>query len=207
MDLTDKELFEAIRMQTSLYESALSQLRGILIRGVTKALSGKYGRSIAVEDIVQDALIHILQSIEQFHGYSRFVTWAMTIAIRIGTRDLRHRYHSEQSLEAFDTTDGSKIEIVAMDGDKPELAQSKRELVQLLETLINDLLTEKQRTVIRASLDGFSSDGIANVLKMNRNAVYKLQHDARVKLKHGLEEFGFTADDCMSLFAAQGTKV
>jgi hypothetical protein len=42
---------------------------------------------------------------------------------------------------------------------------------------------------------------------MNRNAVYKLQHDARVKLKHGLEESGYTADDCISLFVTQGTNV
>lgn len=207
MGLTDKELFEAIRMQTPLRDAAISQLREILVRGVTKALSGKYGRSIAVEDIAQDALLTILRSIEQFQGVSKFVTWSMTIAIRIGMSDLRRRYHAEQSLEAFDTDNGNKIEIVATDGEKPDLAQSKLELIQLLETLINERLTEKQRTVIRASLDGFSSDGIANVMKMNRNAVYKLQHDARVKLKHGLEESGYTADDCISLFVTQGTNV
>ena len=131
----------------------------------------------------------------------------MTIAIRIGTSDLRRRYHAEQSLEAFSTENGNRIEIVATDSEKPELAQSKLELIHLLENLINDRLTEKQRTVIRASLDGFSSDGIASVLNMNRNAVYKLQHDARVKLKHGLEESGYTAGDCISLFVTQGTNV
>jgi RNA polymerase sigma factor (sigma-70 family) len=207
MGLTDKELFEAIRMQTPLRDAAISQLREILVRGVSKALASKYGRTIAAEDIVQDALLTILRSIEQFQGASKFVTWAMTIAIRIGTSDLRRRYHAEQSLEAFDTENGNKIEIVAADGEIPELVQSKRELIHLIETLINDRLTEKQRTVIRASLDGFSSDGIAEVLKMNRNAVYKLQHDARVKLKRGLEESGYTADDCISLFVTQGTNV
>ena len=205
MGLTDREIFEAIQTKSGNFDTAISQLREVLVRGVTKALSGKYGRTIAAEDVAQDALVIILRSIGQFNWKSKFVTWSMTIAIRIGISELRRRYHTEQSLEAFETRDGNKVEIVDTDFDKPELAQSKLELFQLLERLINDRLTEKQRTVIRASLDGFSSDGIANILKMNRNAVYKLQHDARVILKHGLKEFGYSADDCISLIAAQGT--
>ena len=36
---------------------------------------------------------------------------------------------------------------------------------------------------------------IADQLGSNRNAIYKLTHDARKKLKKSLEEAGYTAED------------
>jgi RNA polymerase sigma-70 factor (ECF subfamily) len=35
----------------------------------------------------------------------------------------------------------------------------------------------------------------------NRNAVYKLVHDARVKLRSGFEDAGFLAEDVNSVFS------
>ena len=42
---------------------------------------------------------------------------------------------------------------------------------------------------------------IARHLGSNRNAVYKLTHDARKRLKRGLEAAGFTAEDIGAAFA------
>ena len=61
--------------------------------------------------------------------------------------------------------------------------------------LIESALTDKQRLVVRSFLSGYSTDGIAEQTGTNRNAVYKLLHDARVKLKTGFAEAGFSADD------------
>jgi RNA polymerase sigma-70 factor (ECF subfamily) len=44
-------------------------------------------------------------------------------------------------------------------------------------------------------------DEIARQLGSNRNAVYKLTHDARKRLKQGLEAAGFDADDIQAAFA------
>ena len=44
-------------------------------------------------------------------------------------------------------------------------------------------------------------DEIARHLGSNRNAIYKLTHDARKNLKKGLEAAGYTAEDVLATFA------
>jgi RNA polymerase sigma-70 factor (ECF subfamily) len=44
-------------------------------------------------------------------------------------------------------------------------------------------------------------DEIARHLGSNRNAVYTLTHDARKRLRQGLEATGFTAEDLGAAFA------
>ena len=52
-----------------------------------------------------------------------------------------------------------------------------------------------------AELRGMPQDEIARHLGSNRNALYKLTHDARKRLKRGLEAAGFTAEDIGAAFA------
>ena len=51
-----------------------------------------------------------------------------------------------------------------------------------------------QRLATRAFLSNFATDEIAEQMQMNRNAVYKLIHDARQKLKDGFERAGLTSE-------------
>ena len=175
-------------------EAAIAELRAILLRGLSKSLNNRYGKPFSAEDIVQDALIRILDSLDQFQGKSKFITWAMTIATRIGISSLRRKYHEDMSLDAFSTDDGFRIEVASSEnifGDEAE----KRKLLDVLQRLIEDALTDKQRLVVRSFLAGYSTDGIAQQTGTNRNAIYKLLHDARVKLKTGFAEAGYSADD------------
>ncbi len=81
--------------------------------------------------------------------------------------------------------------------------QVRHELLATLQALIDNELTEKQRLAIRAFLSGFSTDGIAERVGSNRNSVYKLIHDARIKLKQGLENAGVSAADVLTAFAVE----
>ena len=56
-------------------------------------------------------------------------------------------------------------------------------------------LTEKQRTALLAELKGMPLEEIGRRLGSNRNAVYKLTHDARKRLKKHLEAAGYSAAD------------
>jgi RNA polymerase sigma-70 factor (ECF subfamily) len=67
--------------------------------------------------------------------------------------------------------------------------------------VIRDGLTERQRAVLLAELRGMPQDEIARQLGSNRNALYKLTHDARKRLKQGLEQAGFTAEDIRAALA------
>ena len=204
MKLTDDQLYGALRGPGPLREEAIVELRAILLRGMSRALRNRYGGGLSAEDIVQDALIKVMKSLDRFQGRSKFTTWAMTIATRVGISALRRKYHSDQSLDVFRTDDGGKIELALSDSSTAEASQSKRELIQILQQLIDETLTARQRIVVRAFLSDFSTDGIASAMGSNRNSVYKLLHDARTKLKQGLEAAGYSAGDVFDTLAAAG---
>lgn len=204
--MTDTELFSAVSADGPERGPALAELRALLVRGASKALAGRYGKSVAVEDIVHDALIKILATLDQYQGSSAFTTWAMTIAIRVGISELRRKYHADQSLEAFHPDDFGRFEISVGNSATLESLQSRQELLHVLQELIDHHLTDKQRVVIRAYLSDYSTDGIADALGMKRNAVYKLLHDARMRLKDGLAAAGYGANDVLSLLSAEASR-
>jgi RNA polymerase sigma-70 factor, ECF subfamily len=67
-------------------------------------------------------------------------------------------------------------------------------LLAAMHTVISEQLTGKQWLALTAELNGMPQDEIARQLGSNRNAVYKLTHDARRKLRAGLEAAGFDAE-------------
>lgn len=71
----------------------------------------------------------------------------------------------------------------------------------MLKTLIESRLTDKQREALQGSLDGLPVEEIARRTGSNRNAVYKLIHDARMRLRDGFTEYGITADDVSAIYA------
>jgi RNA polymerase sigma-70 factor (ECF subfamily) len=190
----DDDWVERLRPEHAEREVAIAELRAILLRGLSKSLNNRYGKPFSAEDIVQDALIRILDSLDQFQGKSKFITWAMTIATRIGIRSLRRKYHEDMSLDAFSADDGVRIDVAVSENSLHDEAE-KSKLLDVLQHLIEDALTEKQRLVVQSFLAGYSTDGIAQQTGTNRNAIYKLLHDAEVKLKTGFAEAGFSADD------------
>jgi RNA polymerase sigma-70 factor (ECF subfamily) len=89
---------------------------------------------------------------------------------------------------------------VVNDGPSPH-AQSEREaILAALYEIIRNGLTTKLREALLAELQGMPQDEIARYLGSNRNALYKLTHDARKRLSQGLEAAGFTAEDIGTAF-------
>lgn len=84
---------------------------------------------------------------------------------------------------------------------KPDEQIERRTILDTMHAIIQAELTEKQRTALLAEMKGMPQDEIARHLGSNRNAVYKLTHDARKKLKHGLEAAGYLAEDIQAAFA------
>ena len=154
-----------------------------------------------VEDVVQQALVHILDHLEQFQGRSRFTTWAMAITVRLAMSALRRKRWQDVSLESMT----APIEgVPAWDRDdttSPAQHAEQHAMVETLNRLIDEALTDKQWMALTAELGGMPFEEIARRMDSNVNAVYKLLHDARQRLKHGLETAGYTAEDVRSAFA------
>lgn len=190
-------------------QAALRDLRETLVRGLRRALSTHtHADDAFLEDIAQDALLRILDRLSQFEGRSRFATWATSIAIRIAMTELRRRRWKDVSLDQI-TAQG---EITAQGGGLPTNAAAnspsenthgeRQAIVDKMHEVIQSDLTEKQRHALLAELKGMPLDEIARRLESNRNAIYKLTHDARKRLKRGLEAAGYQAEDIQTAFAS-----
>ena len=81
-----------------------------------------------------------------------------------------------------------------------EQASDQQAVLQTLRELIEKELTDRQRLATEATLQGLPAEEIAAKTGSNRNAVYKLVHDARTRLREGLERAGYTAEDVSGLF-------
>jgi len=192
--MDDNELYKLIKGEGATRDQAISQLRSILLRGLSKSLNNRYGKPFNAEDIVQEALMKVLNSLDKYEGRSKFTTWAMTVATRIGISALRRKYHQDVSMEPFGTSDGYSIEVSITDEPTLSNLESRTKIFNVLQNLIDTELTDNQRLVTRAFLSNFATDEIAEQLQMTRNAVYKLIHDARQKLKDGFERAGLTSE-------------
>ncbi len=180
-------------------DTAISELRGILLRALGQTLTERYGSQLQTEDIVQDAVVKILDSIDRFAGRSRFTTWAISIATRMGLTELRRKRYRDVSLS--EEGGASLLGALADHNEPAEIRADRQRILTTLDHLIQTELTEKQRQAIRASLDELPVAEIATRLGSKRNAVYKLVHDARAKLRSGLERSGINADDIGQLTA------
>jgi RNA polymerase sigma-70 factor (ECF subfamily) len=202
MSLDNEPLYVALLHGDDQRDSALSELRVVLVRNLRKALSN-YARADDpfLEDAVQDSLLRILERLDQFEGRSRFVTWATTIAIRVAMSDLRRFRWRDVSLDQVVDDTGPLSRFATDDGSGPDNQIERNTILEKMQEVIDTQLTEKQRTALQAEMKGMPQEEIARQLGSNRNAVYKLTHDARKKLKQGLEATGYGADDIRAAFA------
>ena len=182
-------------------EQAIGKLREILMRGLKGAFFKRGQNEAFCEDICQESLIRIMKNIDSFEGRSKFTTWAISIAIRVGISELRRRHHKDVSLDAITSGNDMKIELAITEDDVSGNAIDQRAILATLSNLIENQLTEKQRTVVRALLGGMPVEEIARRTDSNRNAVYKLFHDAKQRLKSGFENSDFSLSDIESVFA------
>jgi RNA polymerase sigma-70 factor (ECF subfamily) len=70
-----------------------------------------------------------------------------------------------------------------------------------VQRLIMEELTDKQRQAMTAiSIQGMPIEEVARRMNTTRNALYKLLHDARLRLKHRMAQEGLTPEDVLSVF-------
>lgn len=183
-------------------QAALEDLRDALLRRLRRGLSSDARADHAfLDDVVQDALVRILDRLAQFEGRSRFETWATSIALRVAYSKLRRRRWRDVSLDELVAAKGEQA-VPDLAAENPEVGRrpEQRALVGEMYDVIRRQLTDRQRTALLAELKGMPQSEIARHLGSNRNAVYKLTHDARKRLKLGLEAAGYQAEHVRSAF-------
>jgi RNA polymerase sigma-70 factor (ECF subfamily) len=94
---------------------------------------------------------------------------------------------------------------VLFDGELPDQSLIQREIRGILEEVIKGELTDRQRQVlILMVFHEVPMDEVVQRLGTNRNAIYKMLHDARRKLKNRLQARGFEVEELLALFSEPG---
>lgn len=185
-------------------DQAIAELRAILVRGLQYALSSYDVPDTLIEDFVQEALIKILHNLDSFRGESQLTTWAQKIAIRVAFSEMRRKRWQDVSLEDLLPEDnGDDFTPAALTDDRthPERAATQHDLLQLVQELIETRLTARQReAILYVMAGGMPLEEAARRMDTNRNALYKLIHDARRRLKKELLARGFTPQELLATF-------
>ncbi|MFQ3648560.1 MAG: sigma-70 family RNA polymerase sigma factor [Anaerolineae bacterium] len=192
---------------------ALDDLRARLQRSILYYLSQERSdlRDLALSeieemarDLAQDATLRVLDNLDAFRGESRFTTWANKIAIRVAISEMRRARYRDFSLETITAENdfvSATANLVGEAPPNPETAAERGDVMTILEEALRTALTPRQyQALVAVALNNVPMDTVAEQLGTNRNALYKLIHDARRKLKAHLEEQGLSTDYLMGLF-------
>lgn len=195
---SNEDWLEALRQRD---ERGLADLRAVLVEALRPVLRRRQPRQAdaLAEDFAQDAILQIMDRVGTFRGEARFTTWAAKVAVRLTLSELRRLRWKDVSLDELlsDQPDGPGA--AAADDLSPEGATMSSERVNLVRALVAEALTDRQRTAIEAvMLRGMPIEEVARRMDMSRNALYKLLHDARERLKREMESRGLSADDLLA---------
>jgi RNA polymerase sigma-70 factor (ECF subfamily) len=183
-------------------DEALADLYDLLVRGLRAAFGG-YGGGVEanVEDFVQEALIKITGNLDSFRGESRFTTWAQKIAMNVALTELKRSRWRDVSLQDLIARREAADRGPADTQLTPEQLAYQNMVLGELSRVVDEDLTDRQReAVVAVLLEGMPISEVAKRMGTNQNALYKLLHDARRKLKRHMEAAGFSPQEVLEVF-------
>jgi RNA polymerase sigma-70 factor (ECF subfamily) len=211
---SNAEWLGALEAGGSEQAAALAELRTYLLRAALFTLQrsrhyvghlGSNTLGALAEDCAQESLTAILQRLADFRGESHFTTWAYAFAVNIALVAARRERWASTSLDRI--LDGSESSSMTADRDSPdpERRTLQMEAVAAIREGMEQRLTGKQRQLLRAVVfEQVPLDEVVRHWGSTRNALYKLLHGARRKLKSHLIARGFDIKEILDLFAPGG---
>jgi RNA polymerase sigma-70 factor (ECF subfamily) len=208
-DRTNEEWLADLSSDGHAKESALADLRAIITAGLPYALSNYLSPdhpqfAPLTEEVSQETLLRVLDRMDTFEGRSQFTTWVQKIAVRIALTELRRRRWRDFSLDSLveENEEGVSFPRLMTDpSPDPDARTEQSDMLMRVGRLIDEELTEKQRlAMVATAIEGVPLEEVARRMGMKRNALYKLLHDARLRLKKRLANEGLSPEDIWSVF-------
>ncbi len=205
---TNDQWLSALSADGEARDAALADLHAIILRGLPFALSRWLSPSnpqfeSLTEEVAQETLLRVLDQLHTFEGRSMFTTWVHKIAIRIALTELRRKRWQDSSLDEMVDDEEMPVSprILEDASATPEQTAERADMLERVRRVIDEELTERQRrALIMLGMQGMPMEEAAKRLKTNRNALYKLLHDARLRLKQRLQTEGLNAQEVLTAF-------
>lgn len=197
-----------LRADGEVREAALSDLRAVIEHGLPYALSRWLSPESPffeplVEEVTQETLLRVIDQLDTFEGRSMFTTWVHKIAVRIALTDLRRKRWQDASLdEMVDNEEAPPPPRLMADRSAgPEALAEQTDMVEHIRHILDQELTPKQRqALVLLGIQDLPLEEAARKMKTNRNALYKLLHDARLRLKQRLMAEGLNPKEILDAF-------
>jgi RNA polymerase sigma-70 factor (ECF subfamily) len=197
-----------LRNTGEIHEQALNDLREVIQKGLPYALSRWLSSTDPlfpplVEEVTQETLLRVLDQLNTFEGRSLFTTWVHKIAIRIALTELRRKRWRDASLDELTENEDTPppAGLLADPQASPETSAERKDMLERVRRILQEELTPKQReALVLLGLQDMPMEDAAKKMKTNRNALYKLLHDARLRLKKRLSMEELTPQDLLSAF-------
>jgi len=192
-------------------EAALADLRELLMRSLPRGLTSWLPRDhpefdTLLEDTIQEAVLRVLDALQSFEGRSQFRTWVYKIAVRVALNELRRRRWRDVSLDGLQNREPEEgpPRQFASTAAGPEATVERRDMLQRVRHIMAEELTERQHLALMAiTVQGVPLEEVAQRMGTNRNALYKLLHDARVRLRKRLEREDLPPEELLGMFAQE----
>lgn len=192
-------------------DEAVADLRAMLLRALPQGLARWFPPDNPefeplLEDTAQETLLRVLDGLDSFEGRSQFTTWAYKIAVRVALNELRRRKWRDVSLQGLEVPaeDGTAPREFRSQHASPESMVERADVLQRVQRIMAEELSKRQRAAMMAiNVEGVPMEEAARRLKTNRNALYKLLHDARVRLKERLETEGLAPTELLGMFSQE----
>jgi RNA polymerase sigma-70 factor, ECF subfamily len=189
LDADSRHWIEQLRAGHPRYQPTVARLHEVLQRVAAYELSRRRRqlRSISgpeFDDLAQqaadDALVNILERLDEFRGLSRFTTWAYKfVMFEVSAKVSRHAW-LRQSPEVKEIAWDQLPDPMA---SRPEDRLERRGQLDALSQAIGELTDRQREVFVAIALNDVPIDVLAIKLGTNRNAVYKNLFDARRRLR------------------------
>jgi RNA polymerase sigma-70 factor (ECF subfamily) len=196
LDAESRRWVERLRLGHPRRNQAVARLHDVLRRVAFHELTRRRHQLLSVsgpefEDLAQqaadDALVNILDKLDEFRGVSRFTTWAYKFVVfEVSGKVARHAWRrqppSRQEL-AFEQLPDA---LAPRPGDRLE----QREQLEALSAAIGELAERQRAVFVAIALNDVPLDVLAIELGSSRNAIYKNLFDARRRLRAAMAAAG-----------------
>jgi RNA polymerase sigma-70 factor, ECF subfamily len=201
LDADSRQWVEQLRVGHPRHHQTVARLHDVLGRVALYELSRRRHqlgsiRGPEFDDLAQqaanDALVNVLDRLDEFRGLSRFTTWVYKFAMfEVSAKVARHAWRRHppdvEQLEWERLPDPIAL--------RPDERLEQRARLDALSQAIGEL-TERQREVfVAVALNDVPIDVLAIKLGTNRNAVYKNLFDARRRLRATMAAAGHPVSD------------
>ena len=186
-----------LHAQGARREEAVGHLHALLLRAARFEVFRRRGSlpqlsSTELDELAQDAAddaaVSVLRRLGDFRGDSSFRTWAYKFALLEASVKVRRRAWRDRDVKL----EPEAWENLPYAGPGPDADAETAALFAVVREGIEAALTPRQRQVLVAVvLEGVPIDVLAERLGSNRNALYKMLHDARGRLRAHVAASGY----------------